>query len=44
MINRRSWLVVVPLLIAGCAIEQEPLDRVQPDYFDSHFFIGKETM
>ncbi len=42
MINRRLWLVVVPLLIAGCAVEQEPLDRVQPDYFDKSFFIGKD--
>lgn len=43
MSNRlRSWFIAVPLLVVGCAVEQEPINRVQPDYFDKSFFIGKD--
>jgi|CXWL01.1.fsa_nt_gi hypothetical protein len=44
MSNRlRSWFIAVPfVVVAGCALEQEPINRVQPDYFDKSFFVGKD--
>lgn len=29
-------------LLAGCAIEQEPINRVQPNYYDKTFFVGAD--
>ena len=29
-------------LIAGCAVQQEPLNRVQPNYYDKTFFVGQD--
>ena len=28
----------------GCAQEQAPIDRVQPDYFDKSFFVGQNYL
>lgn len=27
-------------LVAGCAVEQKPINRVQPNYYDKTFFVG----
>lgn len=35
-------LVVCGALLAGCAGEQPPITRVQPNYFDKQFFIGAD--
>lgn len=29
-------------LVAGCAQEQKPIDRVQPNYYDKSFFVGQD--
>ncbi len=29
-------------LVAGCAQETKPIDRVQPNYYDKSFFIGQD--
>ena len=37
-----SVLAVSMLWALGCAQERPPLNRVQPNYFDKSFFIGKD--
>ncbi len=43
-----SRLILGPLallvLVVGCAKEQPAIDRVQPDYFDKEFFVGKDYL
>ncbi len=37
------WLsAAAACVLASCAKEQEPINRVQPDSFDKEFFIGKD--
>jgi hypothetical protein len=35
-------LVTLPLLGAGCASEQDPINRVQPNVLDKSFFVGAD--
>src|SRR5690348_13449381 len=39
----RSLLAIAvgAVVLAGCAQEQAPINRVQPDYFDKTFFVGQ---
>ncbi|MDP1829643.1 MAG: hypothetical protein Q8L48_40635 [Archangium sp.] len=34
--------IAAVVLVAGCAVEQKPLNRVQPNYFDKTFFVGQD--
>ncbi|MFO0597444.1 MAG: hypothetical protein U0228_19195 [Myxococcaceae bacterium] len=43
--NRLSRLTIACTAIAlvvGCAQEQQPINRVQPNYFDKSFFVGAD--
>ncbi|MFT3707583.1 MAG: hypothetical protein QM817_07920 [Archangium sp.] len=44
--NARSIRLTVGLsalaLMAGCAQEQQPINRVQPNYYDKSFFVGSD--
>src|SRR4051812_701351 len=47
--NRRSPInsllaAALALVAAGCAQEQAPINRVQPDYFKKDFFVGQNFL
>jgi hypothetical protein len=40
--NRPLLAALAALLMASCAQERPPINRVQPNYFDKSFFVGKD--
>ena len=44
MSARRSLIVASLTLLSACAKEQPPINRVQPDYYDKSFFVGKDYL
>lgn len=45
MSMRKTLFVAASLLVAAsCAKQQEPINRVQPDYLDKEFLVGKDYL
>ena len=38
--TRLAYRLAALALVAGCAVEQKPINRVQPNYYDKSFFVG----
>ncbi len=41
-LTRLTTALAALALVAGCAQEQAPIVRVQPNYYDKSFFVGKD--
>ena len=40
----RAMGLLIPLIVAGCAQEREPIDRTQPNALRKSFFVGEDLL